>query len=146
MNEVIPMEISLLSKELEKPVMKKIILILALLLILVVSISSVAYAGFPTPTETPTPTDPTPTKPPPDKTPTPTPPPPGTNECTPGFWKQPHHFRYWETDFGPNDMYDDDMTYLEALQGGKNTRRSRVIVAGWLNDANPDAPCIDEND
>jgi hypothetical protein len=32
-------------------------------------------------------------------------------------------------------------TLLDALQGGKHTRESRFIVAGWLNTTNPDAPC-----
>lgn len=69
----------------------------------------------------------------------PPPPPPAT--CTPGFWKQPHHFQYWEIDDDPGDPYDSSMTLLQALQGGYATRQSRFIVAGWLNEANPDAPC-----
>jgi hypothetical protein len=76
--------------------------------------------------------------PPPDITPTPPPPPPAT--CTPGFWKQPQHFQYWEG-YDPSDDYNGYMTLLQALQGGYATRESRFIVAGWLNAANPDAPC-----
>jgi hypothetical protein len=95
-------------------------------------------------TKTPTPTKPppvetlmeTPTKPP-TETPTET---PEHHACTPGFWKQPHHFQHWEV-IDPDDAYNDDMTFLEALQGGKNTRSSRVIVAGMLYEFNPDAPC-----
>ena len=67
------------------------------------------------------------------------PPPPAT--CTPGFWKQPQHFQYW-VGHDPDDPYPGtDMTLLQALQGGHDTRVSRFVVAGWLNAANPDAPC-----
>ena len=75
---------------------------------------------------------------PPETTPTPPPPPPAT--CTPGFWKQPQHFQYW-VGYEPDDVYDASMTLLDALQGGYDTRVSRFIVAGWLDAANPDAPC-----
>ena len=71
-------------------------------------------------------------------------PPPPTNPatCTPGFWKQPQHLQYW-VDYAPTDLYpaDPSMTLLDALQGGYKTRVSRFVVAGWLNVANPDAPC-----
>jgi hypothetical protein len=70
------------------------------------------------------------------------PPPPGA--CTPGFWKQEQHFQYW-IGFTPGDNYPGtSMTLLDALQGGHDTRVSRFVVAGWLNAANPFAPC-DEN-
>jgi hypothetical protein len=73
--------------------------------------------------------------------PPPTPPPPPPGDCTPGFWKQPHHFQYW-VGYEPGDPYEGGpMTLLDALQGGKATRESRFIVAGWLNAANPTAPC-----
>lgn len=76
---------------------------------------------------------------PPPPPPPPPPEPPAT--CTPGFWKQPHHFQYW-VGYSPSDPYmDTGMTLLEALQGGNATRTSRFVVAGWLNAANPDAPC-----
>jgi hypothetical protein len=72
----------------------------------------------------------------------PPPPPPAT--CSPGFWKQPQHFQYW-VGYDPGDPYPGSgMTLLDALQGGYDTRVSRFVVAGWLNAANPDAPCIDE--
>jgi hypothetical protein len=67
-------------------------------------------------------------------------PPPEPAYCSPGFWKQPHHFQYW-VGYEPDDMYNADMTLLDALQGGKDTRVSRFVVAGWLNEAYPDAPC-----
>ena len=72
----------------------------------------------------------------------PPPPPPPECGCSPGFWKQEHHFQYW-VGHNPTDPYPDDpsMTLLDALQGGKATRESRFVVAGWLNTANPDAPC-----
>ncbi len=75
-------------------------------------------------------------------TPPPPPPPPTPPAtCTPGFWKQPQHFQYW-IGFSPDDPYlGTGMTLLEALQGGYDTRESRFVVAGWLNAANPDAPC-----
>ncbi len=69
-------------------------------------------------------------------------PPPGA--CTPGFWKQEQHFQYW-VGHSPSDLYNGGpMTLLDALQGGYDTRVSRFVVAGWLNTANPTAPC-DEN-
>ena len=97
---------------------KKLNMLLLILVILVASIVTVAPV------------------PPPDPTPTPA-------ECSPGFWKQPHHWQYWDAGFGPYDDYNSEMTYLEALQGGRDTRASRFIVAGLLNAANPDAPCGD---
>jgi hypothetical protein len=75
--------------------------------------------------------------------PPPPPPPHETANCSPGFWKQPHHFQYW-VGFDPGDPYlNTGMTLLDALQGGKATRESRFVVAGWLNEANPYAPCDD---
>ena len=75
--------------------------------------------------------------------PVPPPPTPPPADCSPGFWKQPHHWQYWDAGFSPDDYYNLEMTYLEALQGGYDTRTSRFIVAGLLNAANPDAPCGD---
>ena len=73
--------------------------------------------------------------------PPPPPPPPPAADCTPGFWKQPQHFQYW-VGYKPTDNYPGTTwTLLQALQGGKATRQSRFIVAGWLNAANPTAPC-----
>jgi len=69
-------------------------------------------------------------------------PPPPSADCTPGFWKQPQHFQYWLGGYDPEDPYPGTgMTLLEALQGGYATRVSRFVVAGWLNAANPYAPC-----
>jgi hypothetical protein len=75
-----------------------------------------------TPTATPTPTPPPP--PPPPPTPTPAPPAEG---CTPGYWKQDHHFDSW-VGFTQNQtigsVFDvpgttfDNVTLLAALDGG----------------------------
>jgi hypothetical protein len=77
--------------------------------------------------------------------PPPPPPPPEPATCSPGFWK--NHTDDW-VGYSPTEKYilDDDNgnhidTLLDALQGGKYTRESRFIVAGWLNTTNPDAPC-----
>jgi len=67
-------------------------------------------------------------------------PPPPAN-CSPGFWK--NHPEEWK-EYAPDDQYlDTGMTLMEALQGGKATRESRFIVAGWLNESNPYANCGD---
>lgn len=73
------------------------------------------------------------------------PPPPecaGGDGCTPGFWKQPHHLRYWAI-YEPSDIYDDvfgvdafgDLTLLGALQqgGGGKIALGRHSVAALLN-------------
>ena len=68
--------------------------------------------------------------------------------CSPGFWK--NHTELWEPypsrDF--NDYFGypekpDGFSLLDALQGGKDTRETRFIVAGALNYLYPDAPCED---
>lgn len=68
----------------------------------------------------------------------PPPPPPEPADCSPGFWK--NHTEYW-VGYDPGDQYNAEMTLLDALQGGKDTRVSRFVVADWLNATNPDAPC-----
>ena len=108
---------------------KKLNMLLLILVILAASIVTVAPGPSPEPTPTPPPAD-----------------------CSPGFWKQPHHWQYWYG-YTPFDLYTEEEsgdpnadqidTLLDALQGGKITRDSRDIVAGWLNAANPDAPCGD---
>jgi hypothetical protein len=67
------------------------------------------------------------------------PPPPPSADCSPGFWK--NHTEDWKV-YKPDWKYQGGpMTLLDALQGGRHTRASRFIVAGWLNAAYPDAPC-----
>ncbi len=94
-------------------------------------------------TPTPTPPPPTPTPPPP----TPTPPPPGngTEGCTPGYWKQEHHFDSW-VGYNPTDNFDTVFmvtyggTLAEAAdaKGGQENALARHAVAALLNAANAD--------
>lgn len=94
----------------------------------------------PTPTNTPVP--PTPTNTPKPPTPTPTEPPMGGEGCTPGYWKQPHHFDSW-VGYAPGDSFDAifgvpyDLTLLEALEqgGGHEKALGRHAVAALLNAA-----------
>jgi len=55
-------------------------------------------------------------------------PPPSAN-CSPGFWK--NHTEIWPAQV--DNMYDANMTWLQALQGGRETIVSRQWVAGQLN-------------
>jgi hypothetical protein len=66
--------------------------------------------------------------------PPPPPPPPDPATCSPGFWK--NHTQIWAASY-PDDF--DQM--LADLQGGKDTRITRFLVAAELNAAFPDAPC-----
>jgi hypothetical protein len=72
----------------------------------------------------------------------------GGEGCSPGYWKQPHHFGSW-TDYSPYDSYDEvfgvsasfgDLTLFEVLwQGGGHEKSlGRQAVAALLNAANPD--------
>ncbi|MBW2504022.1 MAG: hypothetical protein JRE16_05570, partial [Deltaproteobacteria bacterium] len=68
--------------------------------------------------------------------------------CTPGYWKQAHHFDSW-TGFEPDDSYEavfgvsatcqDGLTLLEALKkgGGGECALGRHAVAALLNASNP---------
>jgi cysteine-rich repeat protein len=73
---------------------------------------------------------------------------PGGGEgCTPGYWKQPHHFGSWVC-YATSDLFDDvfgvdapgDKTLLETLWtgGGKEHALGRHAVAALLNASNPD--------
>ena len=74
--------------------------------------------------------------------------PPPCAGCTPGYWKQPHHFDSWgATDFAPTDTLSyafgcelPDKTLLEALKarGGHEKAFMRQAVAALLNAAHPD--------
>jgi len=67
--------------------------------------------------------------------------------CTPGYWKQEHHFDSW-VGFDPDDSFEDvfgrdvpgDPTLVEALQqgGGGLTALMRHAVAALLNASSPD--------
>jgi hypothetical protein len=74
--------------------------------------------------------------------------PPDNGEgCTPGFWKQPHHFDEWPDSYEPDQPIGDafelavapDITLLEALQaqGGDLNALLRHAVAALLNAAHP---------
>ena len=72
------------------------------------------------------------------------PPPPAGEGCTPGYWKQPHHFDSWPAAYLPSDLFSsvfDDafpgMTLLEvAAQGGGGLKAlGRHTVAALLNAA-----------
>jgi hypothetical protein len=68
--------------------------------------------------------------------------------CTPGYWKQEHHFDSWEaTGFAPTDTLSDafgcelpDKTLIKALKakGGHEKAFMRHAVAALLNAAHPD--------
>lgn len=71
---------------------------------------------------------------------------PGGGEgCTPGFWRQPHHFDSW-VGYAPIDLYDDvfGVTYggslLDAVwaNGGGVDALARHSVAALLNASSPD--------
>ena len=67
--------------------------------------------------------------------------------CTPGYWKQEHHFDSW-VGFDPDDSFEDvfgrdvpgDPTLVEALRqgGGGLTALMRHAVAALLNASSPD--------
>ena len=71
----------------------------------------------------------------------------GGEGCTPGFWKQCHHLKYW-VGYSPEEMFDDvfgvdapgDLTLLETLKkgGGGLYALGRHAVAALLNAASPD--------
>ncbi len=68
----------------------------------------------------------------------------GGQGCTPGYWKQEHHFVDWVT-YSPSDLFNDvfgvdapgDRTLLEALNkgGGGASALGRHAVAALLNTA-----------
>ncbi len=67
--------------------------------------------------------------------------------CTPGYWRQEHHFGNW-VDYVPSDIFDDvfgvealgDMTLLQAVwaEGGGIYALARHAVAALLNATSPD--------
>lgn len=76
-------------------------------------------------------------------TPTP-PPPPGGEGCTPGYWKQAHHFDSWtgnsptddyETVFGVDASFDKDLLGALKQGGGGEKALGRHAVAALLNTA-----------
>ncbi len=72
------------------------------------------------------------------------PPPPGGEGCTPGYWKQAHHFGSWTAPYTPGTLFSDvfedafpSMTLLDVLkQGGGGLKAlGRHTVAALLNGA-----------
>ena len=83
-----------------------------------------------------------------EKEPPPPPPPPPTGDqgCTPGYWRQDHHYDSWEG-FSPTDSFNDVFgvdssfgTLGEAVwaRGGQENALTRHAVAAILNDSNSD--------
>jgi hypothetical protein len=72
-------------------------------------------------------------------------PPDGGEGCTPGYWKQPHHFDSW-VGYQPGDEFDVvfgvpyDVTLLQAVStgGGAEKALGRHAVAALLNAASGD--------
>jgi len=71
----------------------------------------------------------------------------GGQGCTPGYWKQSHHFADWTSPYDPADLFSDHfedafpgLSLLEvAGQGGGGLKAlGRHTVAALLNAANPD--------
>lgn len=99
---------------------------------------------------TPTPIPPTETPVPPTATPVPptaTPEPPSGQGCTPGYWRQEHHFDSW-VNYSPSDNFEtvfgvdasfSPHTLLDAVRlgGGGERAMARHAVAALLNAANP---------
>lgn len=75
------------------------------------------------------------------------PPPDGGGDgCTPGYWRQPHHFDSWDG-YAPSDSFDDVFgvdssfdTLLDGVwaRGGQENALARHAVAALLNASNPD--------
>lgn len=77
----------------------------------------------------------------------PPPPPPGGQGCTPGYWKQEHHFDSWvgytpwqdyETVFGVDASFSKTLVGAASQGGGGEKALGRHAVAALLNAANPD--------
>lgn len=77
--------------------------------------------------------------------PPPPPPPTGGEGCTPGYWKQKHHFDSWAAPYTPNMLFSDvfenafpGKTLLQVLSagGGGLTALGRHTVAALLSSAN----------
>jgi hypothetical protein len=71
----------------------------------------------------------------------------GGQGCTPGYWKQEHHFADWISPYQPDDLFSDyfedafpGSSLVEVLdgKGGGLTALGRHTVAALLNAANPE--------
>ncbi len=75
-------------------------------------------------------------------------PPPDLEGCTPGYWKQEHHFDSWPADLAPEDLFVDvfgvdafpGLTLLDVLDqgGGGLIALGRHSVAALLNSLTAD--------
>ena len=83
-----------------------------------------------------------------EASPPPPPPPPDGLGCTPGYWKQPHHFDSWPSPYLPGDSFNatfgigtnwfsNSLTLAQALDlgGGQQNALARHAVAALLNAA-----------
>lgn len=68
----------------------------------------------------------------------------GGDGCTPGYWKQPHHFDSWPAPYDPTDLFSEHfedafpgMTLVDVLNngGGGLNALGRHTVAALLNSA-----------
>ncbi|MGI9200055.1 MAG: hypothetical protein ACR2QL_03270, partial [Woeseiaceae bacterium] len=71
----------------------------------------------------------------------------GGQGCTPGYWKQEHHFADWTAPYEPNDLFSEHfedafpgLTMVEVADGngGGLVALGRHTVAAVLNAANPE--------
>ena len=71
----------------------------------------------------------------------------GGQGCTPGYWKQEHHFADWTAPYQPDDQFSDyfedafeGLSLVQVLdgKGGGLTALGRHTVAALLNAANPE--------
>lgn len=73
----------------------------------------------------------------------------GGEGCTPGYWRQPHHFDSYPAEYQPDDLFnevfdvaafDSDLTLAQAtrLRGGGLNALGRHAVAALLNAASDD--------
>ena len=71
----------------------------------------------------------------------------GGQGCTPGYWKQEHHFADWTAPYDPDDLFSDHfedafpgstLSQVADGNGGGLTALGRHTVAALLNAANPE--------
>lgn len=71
----------------------------------------------------------------------------GSAGCTPGFWKQPHHYEFWTAPYTPSTLFgsvfanafpEQSLVQVVAQGGGGLNALGRHTVAALLNAASPD--------
>jgi hypothetical protein len=79
--------------------------------------------------------------------PPPPPPPTGVAGCTPGFWRQPHHYQYWAAPYTPTTAFGSvfsnafpgrNLGQIVQANGGGLNALGRHTVAALLNAASPE--------